>query len=213
MQTQFQGVLPGATIGFMSNAMKQAIAATAARWVVEEGLAYGPAKQKAVREMGLSSRQALPDNDLLEAEVMAYLQCFHADTQPAQLRALREHALTWMVRLQAFRPHLSGAVWRGTATRHSDIHLQLFCDDSKQAEWALLDQGVRFDVSEVNGFRGEKVAALSIQSFCPGLAETVGVHLMVHDHDDLRGGLLPDKQGRTDRGDTAALRQLLDNAA
>ena len=66
----------------MSNAMKQAIAATAARWVVEEGLAYGPAKQKAVREMGLSSRQALPDNDMLEAEVLAYLQNPGRQAQP-----------------------------------------------------------------------------------------------------------------------------------
>ena len=34
-------------------------------------------------------------------------------------------------RLAAFRPYLGGAVWHGTATRLSDIYLQLFCDDSK----------------------------------------------------------------------------------
>jgi hypothetical protein len=196
----------------MSNDIKQEIAATAARLVVEEGLEYGPAKRRALRELGLPSRQALPDNETLENEVMDYVQLFCADSQPQELLALRRLALVWMQRLQEFRPHLSGAVWRGTATRLSDIYIQLFCDDSKQAELALLDKQVRFDVSAVSGFRGETVDALSIHSRCPVLNEDIGVHLMVYDYDDLRGALLPDSRGRPMRGDIAGLRQLVDNA-
>ena len=195
----------------MSNDIKQEIAATAARLVVEEGLEYGPAKRRALRELGLPARQALPDNETLENEVMDYVQLFCADSQPQELLALRRLALVWMQRLQAFRPHLSGAVWRGTATRLSDIYIQLFCDDSKQAELALLDKGVRFDVSAVSGFRGETVDALSIHSHCPELNEDIGVHLMVYDYDDLRGALLPDSRGRPMRGDITGLRQLIDN--
>jgi len=195
----------------MSNDIKQEIAATAARLVVEEGLEYGPAKRRALRELGLPARQALPDNETLENEVMDYVQLFCADSQPQELLALRRLALVWMQRLQAFRPHLSGAVWRGTATRLSDIYIQLFCDDSKQAELALLDKEVRFDVSAVSGFRGETVDALSIHSHCPELNEDIGVHLMVYDYDDLRGALLPDSRGRPMRGDIAGLRQLIDN--
>ena len=195
----------------MSNDSKQEIAATAARLVVEEGLEYGPAKRRALRELGLPARQALPDNETLENEVMDYVQLFCADSQSQELLALRRLALVWMQRLQAFRPHLSGAVWRGTATRLSDIYIQLFCDDSKQAELALLDKGVRFDVSAVSGFRGETVDALSIHSHCPELNEDIGVHLMVYDYDDLRGALLPDSRGRPMRGDIAGLRQLIDN--
>ena len=197
----------------MSSDIKQEIAATAARLVVEEGLEFGPAKRRALRELGLPARQALPDNDLLEQEVFDYVQLFCADTQPQELLALRQLALTWMQRLQEFRPHLSGAVWRGTATRLSDIYIQLFCDDSKQAELLLLDNGVRFEVSAVSGFRGETVDALSIHSHCPELNEDIGVHLMVYDYDDLRGALLPDSQGRPMRGDIHALKQLVDNAA
>ena len=66
-----------------------------------------------------------------------HLALFCADTQPAELRALRGLALRWMQRLAEFRPHLSGAVWRGTATRLSSIHLDLYCDDPKAAEIAL----------------------------------------------------------------------------
>ncbi len=196
----------------MPTDIKLEIAATAARLVVEEGLEFGPAKRRAVRELGLSPRQALPDNDMLEDQVMDYLQLFCADTQPQELLALRRVALVWMERLSDFRPHLSGSVWRGTATRLSDIYLQLFCDDSKQAELALLDQGVRYEVNAVSGFRSETVDTLSIHSHCTALNEDIGVHLMVYDYDDLRGALLPDSRGRPVRGDIAALRQLMDNA-
>jgi hypothetical protein len=185
------------------------IAATAARMVVEEGLEYGPAKRRAVKQLGLSSRAALPDNNLLESEVRDYIALFCADTQPGELRALRALALVWMERLAQFRPHLSGAVWHGTATRLSDIYLQLFCDDSKSAEIALIDRGVNYAVDTVAGLHGGSVDALSIHSRCADIDETVGVHLMVYDHDDVRGALIPDKQGRKPRGDIAAVKQLL----
>ncbi len=197
----------------MTSDTAQEIAATAARLVVEEGMEFGPAKRRAVRELGLSPRQALPDNDLLEREVFDYVQLFCAETQPQELLALRQLALTWMRRLEEFRPHLSGAVWRGTATRLSDIYIQLFCDDSKQAELQLLDKGVRFEVSSVSGFQGETVDALSIHSRCPVLNEDIGVHLMVYDYDDLRGALLPDSRGKPMRGDIDGLQRLVDNAA
>ena len=196
----------------MSQEVKAAIAATAARLVVEEGLEYGPAKRRALRELGLPSRSPLPGNDMLEDEVFDYLNLFCADTQPQELRALRELALTWMERFQVFRPHLSGAVWRGSATRLSDIYIQLFCDDPKSAELSLIDQGVRYDVQAIKGFKGEEVDALSIHSLCTALNEDIGVHLMVYDYDDLRGALQPDERGLAVRGDLASLRQLLDNA-
>ena len=49
--------------------LKSEIAATAARMVVEEGLEYGPAKRRAVRQLGLPTRSPLPDNDLVEESV------------------------------------------------------------------------------------------------------------------------------------------------
>lgn len=192
-----------------SSSATQDIAHTAARMVVEEGLEWGPAKRRAAKQLGLPARTHLPDNDQLEAAVREYIALFCAATQPQELRALRALALVWMERMQAFRPHLSGAVWRGTATRMSDIYIGLFCDDSKSAEIALIDHNVSYDVSEVTGFNGNTVDALSISSLCQPLGETVGVHLMVYDYDDLRGALKADAQGRTQRGDIAALRQRL----
>lgn len=191
------------------DSLKSEIAATAARLVVEEGLEYGPAKRRAVKQLGLSARTALPDNDQVEAEVRDYLRLFCSDTQPAELLALRQLALVWMERMSPFRPHLCGAVWHGTATRLSDVYLQLFCDDAKSAEIELINHNVDYEPRTVTGFRGEAVEALSLAAPCRALGETVGVHLLVHDLDDLRGALVPDAQGRAPRGDLMAVRRLL----
>ena len=185
------------------------IAATAARMVVEEGLEYGPAKRRAVRQLGLPARTALPDNDLVEESVRDYIELFCAETQPLELVALRRLALTWMERVGQFRPYLGGAVWHGTATRLSDIYLQLFCDDPKSAEIALIEHNVDYQARTVTGFNGEPVDALSLSSMSADLGEPIGVHLLIYDHDDVRGALRPDAKGRTPRGDMVAVRALL----
>jgi hypothetical protein len=194
----------------MTAAFAVEVAAAAARLIVEEGLEYGPAKRRAAQVLGRARARSaeLPDNLAIESEVRDYLALFCAETQPAELAALRRLARTWMLRLAPFRPHLSGAVWRGTATRLNDIHLQLFCDDPKSAEISLINQGVRFEVGSASGFRGDTVDVLSTASHCPELDTVVTVHLAVHDLDDLRGALRPDASGRTQRGDLAALDKL-----
>ncbi|MBP6224124.1 MAG: hypothetical protein KA439_03600 [Rhizobacter sp.] len=196
----------------MSSALTAEIAAAAARLVVEEGMEYGPAKQRAARALGKHGTRSaqMPDNGAVEDEVRAYLDLFCADTQPAELAALREVAAIWMERLAEFRPHLTGAVWRGTATRLSSVHLQLFCDDPKSAEIEMLNKGIDFDVGSISGPRNLPVDVLSVSSPSSSLGEEVTVFLTVLDHDDLRGGLKPDASGQTQRGDLVALRRLME---
>lgn len=194
----------------MSDSERAELAAAAARLVVEEGLEYGAAKARAARDLGRHARRAaLPDNEAVEAAVREELALFHAETQPAELAELRRIALIWMERLAPFRPHLSGAVWRGTATRLSAIHLDLYCDDAKSAELALLDRGLDFDVATGTGPRGEPVDVLSVAERSALLNDWVTVHLRVLDHDDLRGALRPDAQGHSWRGSLEALRRLI----
>jgi hypothetical protein len=185
------------------------IASQAARLVVEDGLEYAAAKRHAIRQMGLPARTAMPDNTAMDLAVREYIALFCPEEQAVELVALRELALLWMDRMSDFRPHLGGAVWHGSATRHSDIYLQLFCDDPKSAEWALLDQRVEYHPGTVNGWRAEPVHALTLRVRCEALGQWVLVHLMVHDLDDMRGALKPDAQGRKPRGDSAAVRALL----
>lgn len=184
----------------------------AAALVADDGLEYAAAKQKAARALG--HRGALPTNEALEDAVREHLAVFHADTQPQELRALRELALPWLRRLSAFRPHLAGAAWRGTATRQSALVVDLYCDDPKAAEIELLNRGVDFDLGApptARGGRGEPLDVLAVAVPCPAWREPVTLFLVVHDLDDLRGALKPDGRGRTWRGDLAALQRLLDD--
>ena len=181
--------------------------------MVEEGLEYGPAKRRAARDLGKRSTRAaaLPDNVTVENEVRAYLALFCADTQPAELAALRDVAAAWMKRLAEFRPHLTGAVWRGTATRLSSVHIELYCDDPKAAEMGMLNRGIDFDIGSQSGPRNLPVDVLRVSSPSRALGEEVTVFLTVLDHDDLRGGLKPDASGQTQRGDLPALQQRMEN--
>jgi hypothetical protein len=188
------------------------LAAAAARLVVEQGLEYADAKRKVVRGQ---VRVKVPTNAAIEDEVRSHLSLYCSDTQPAELRALRKLALKWMLRLAAFRPHLGGAAWRGTATRLSSLHLDLYCDDAKTMEITLINLGIPYDSASLpagqGGRRGgEPVPLLSIADACPELGSTVTLLLAVRDVDDLRGALKPDAGGRSWRGDASALRRLLD---
>ena len=189
------------------------IAAAAARLIVEEGLEYGPAKRRAARDIGSRNGVDLPGNDEVEDEVRDYLALFEAETQPAELAELRRIAAAWMERLPAFRPHLAGAVWRGTATRLSSIHLELYCDDSKAAELALIDQRIEYDVSSTDAPRGRTLDVLNVFTPSVALGGTAHVAMTVLDYDDLRGALRRDARGRTERGDLAALRGLISEPA
>jgi hypothetical protein len=200
----------------MAMSLTEELASAAARLVVEEGMEYGPAKRKAARALaGKRVRPAeLPSNEAVEVEVRTYLDLFCADTQPQELAALRRLALQWMARFSEFRPHLAGAAWRGTATRLSSLHIDLYCDDPKGAEIAMINQNVRYEVSgAARGNGGEPLEVLSFAARCPELGDTVTVHLAVRDLDELRGALKPDAQGRTLRGSEAALRRLLEESA
>jgi hypothetical protein len=199
----------------MTSALVDELAASAARLVVEEGMEYASAKRKAARDIGAvrgNARIELPSNEAVEDAVREHIVLFCADTQPAELAALRALALTWMQRLAEFRPHLSGAVWRGTATRLSAIHIDLYADDAKAPEIALINQGIDYDTAEASnaGRRGEPLSVLSLVARSAVLNERFTVHLIVHDHDDLRGALVPDAAGRGWRGDARALARLLE---
>lgn len=187
------------------------IAAIAAGLVADEGMEYGQAKRKAARAFG--SRVELPSNEQVEDALREHIALFCADTQPAELQALREVALLWMQRLAEFRPHVSGAVWRGTATRLSSVHLDMYCDDTKAAEIALINAGEPYDSGALDrpGKR-EPLNVLTVATTSAALGEPVTVHLLLHDLDDQRGALKPDARGRSWRGDLAALRRLLASA-
>ncbi len=194
------------SINYPSDAelLRAEIAAAAARMIAEDGADYATAKRKAAR-LVLGNQKVrgdiLPDNAQVEAEVREYQALFLGDVQPERLRHLRRLALEMMERLAEFSPYLTGAVLNGTAGEHSDIHLHLFADNSKDVAVFLLNANIDYHVSESPHFRSPDRGVETL-SF---LWKREGVHLALYDRDDLRGG----SQKRIERADLNAVRALI----
>ncbi|SDD95293.1 UDP-N-acetylmuramate--alanine ligase [Paraburkholderia lycopersici] len=194
--------------------VREEIAIAAARMIAEDGLDYATAKRKAARQVVGETRIEgtwLPDNDQIEEEIREYQALFQSDSQPAVLRRLREIALEWMQRLEAFNPFLTGAVLNGTAGEHSDIHLQIFCDNAKDVAIWLLNANVQYDVSETRHFAARGfVETLSFMWRPSRTEEPVGIHVALYNTDDLRGAVRADARGRLPRANAQALQALID---
>lgn len=174
--------------------LRTELAVTAARLIAEEGCEYAQAKRRAVQEIfGEGARRlTLPDNSEVEHELRRYLKLFGGDAHRALLAALRSVAADTMQTLHEFDPHLIGAVLNGTATEHSDIHLQLFVDSAKDVELRLMNLGIEFDVDDGDGDR-ERPAALERLNFVvpaagiePLRQRLIGIRLHIYARDAIR---------------------------
>lgn len=135
---------PASILNHHSPALRSELAHAAARLIAEDGMEYGAAKRKAVRQLGLPENFPLPGNAEIEDAVRDYHAIYQEDEQGELLAALRRAAIQLMHRLAPFAPYLTGSVLDGTATRHSRIDLLLFPDSAKEVEIFLLDQGINF---------------------------------------------------------------------
>jgi len=191
--------------------LRAEIATAAARMIAEDGADYGTAKRKAANQI-LGSRRLrgdmLPDNAQIEEEVRIYNELFFSDTQPTRLLALRRLAVEVMENLNLFNPYLTGAVANGTAGEHSEIHLQLFTDNSKEVVLHLLNQHINFETSETTHFKGNN-RLIETLSF---LWKQEGVHLALYQTDDLRGAVKFSETKQPDRLSLQAVRALIVNS-
>jgi hypothetical protein len=134
------------------------LAQLAARHIAEEGLSYAQAKRKAAKQCGVAEHTAaMPSNPAVEQALREYQTQFQADTQPQALLALRQLALRWMGRLARLegleRPcsvWAVGAVVNGTAGEHSPVRLDVYTDELKHFEMALLNAGHSLEYSEAS---------------------------------------------------------------
>ena len=164
--------------------MRERIAHQAARIIAEDGLQnYASAKHKAARQIGAPDTHNLPDNDEVERALRDYQAIFQRDEQSVRLRQLRQQALDAMRLLEAFSPYLTGSVLNGTATRHSDINLQLFTDSAKEVELFLLARQVPYRSGEKHLYFGGEERALPVFTLLEGPAE---INVTVFATEDIR---------------------------
>lgn len=188
--------------------MRLRIAAVAARLMAEDGIDdYALAKRKAAKQLGADDTQSLPGNEEVEAELRAYQSLYQGEEQRERIRELRTKALEAMRMLAEFRPYLAGAVLKGTAGRYGEIDLQLFTDDSKAVELALLNRSIPYDTCDERRFASGRERAVSVLKLMWG---GIPLNVSIYATNDERGTLKNSASGRTiERADTEAVAQLV----
>ena len=121
------------------------IAQAAAQLIVQHGIDdWALAKRKAARQLMLDEGAAHPSNEEVEAALADYQTLFGGQAQRASLRAQRQCALDWMLRLDRFAPLLVGGVAAGWAGEHGAVRIELAADDAKPVAMLLAGQGVAY---------------------------------------------------------------------
>ena len=182
---------------------RRAIAARAARVMAEDSVSdFGAAKRKAARQLGYADNEGLPSNDEVEAELRAYQLLYQNQEQRERLDLLRAAAVELMREFAAHLPHLTGAVWNGTAGRDTGLQIDLFTDAPKAVEIKLLDQNIVCQVDEKPHFNAALTRKVTQLEFA---WTDVAVRLALYGADDLRGALIPGGSGQAQRGNLAAV--------
>lgn len=164
--------------------MRERIAQQAARLIAEDGLQdYALAKRKAAHQIGAPDTHNLPNNSEVEQALRNYQALYQREEQSERLRQLRQQALGVMRLLEQFNPYLTGSVLNGTATRHSDINLQLFADSAKDVELYLLSRQLEYKSGERHFSVGRETRVLPVFTLLDGFTE---VNVTVFATEDLR---------------------------
>ncbi|MDD5329482.1 MAG: hypothetical protein PHX38_05720 [Sulfuricella sp.] len=167
-----------------SQRMRERIAQQAARLIAEDGQQdYALAKLKAARQIGAPDTHNLPNNNEVEQALRDYQSLYQKDEQGERLRQLRQQALAAMRLLERFNPYLVGSVLNGTATRYSDINLQVFADSAKAVELFLLGKQMPYKSGEVRLHFGGEMQTFPVLTLQQDATE---INITVFATDDLR---------------------------
>lgn len=134
--------------------------------MAEDGIEdFALAKRKALRQLGIEGRIALPGNDEIEDHLRAYRALYQADEHTPRVLSLRRAAVSAMKALEHFRPYLTGSVLAGTAGPYAQVELQLFPDDAKQVEFFLLERRIPYEARNVKRYSGDRTREASVLAF------------------------------------------------
>ncbi len=196
--------------------LRQLIAQTAARLMVEDGINdFAYAKKKAGRQLGISENSVLPSNAEIEEEIKLHHELFNED-QPQELNLLRKAALATMQLFERFNPHLTGGVLEGIAGKNGQTDIHLFADSAKEVEIFLLSEQIPFEASEKThrlSDRPSKDKKDKVRKTVPvyTLETELGLQkLSVFEYDDLRLATKRAADGsNAGRADIAEVQQLI----
>jgi hypothetical protein len=188
---------------------RSAIAVQAARLMAQDGIEdYGLAKRKAAKQLGMPDMRRLPNNAEIDAALREYKDIYQLDDQGKRIKLLREQAVSSMLELSEFNPHLTGSVLSGIAGPYATIHLQLYTDSAKAVELFLLNRGLPYRTGQVRLYAGGELRLLPVFSIDD---EGIEIEMTVLETRDLRAPVRITAEGRNiERAKLPTVRALLD---
>lgn len=192
--------------------MRLRLAQEAAQILLQNGSRdYYAAKHKAALHLGAVDTRNMPSNTEIEAALQEYQRIFRADTQPAELRRLRQAALQAMQFFKDFKPRLVGSVLRGTADEHSVVMLHVIVATVEDLDLFLLQYNIPFEMGEKRvRFQTDRVQILPVYRF---VAEEVPIEMVIFAQDGPRQPpLSPLDNKPMQRADIQTLEKLLQTA-
>ncbi len=149
----------------------------AARLMAEEGVSgVDEALHRAARRLGVDGRD-LPEPREVEAALALHHELFKGESQPRELRELREQARRAMRLLAPFEPRLVGRVLDGSADHHTPIQLQLFAERPEAVGILLHEHHIPHHLDERSLKEGRLERRLPLYRFHAG---EVRFELMVY---------------------------------
>lgn len=158
--------------------MRLRLAQEAAQILLQNGSRdYYAAKQKAALHLGAADTRNMPSNIEIESALQEHQRIFRADSQPTELRRLRQSALQAMQFFKDFNPRLVGSVLRGTADKYSIVSLHVFASAVEDLDLFLLQYNIPFEVGEKRvRFQLEQMQSLPAYRF---VADEVPVEMVI----------------------------------
>ena len=191
--------------------VRERLAQLAAEYMAETGSQdFQLAKKKALHQFGGIESLNLPSNKEIQQALISYQHIFRFDSQPIQLKKLRQAALEAMHFLHRFKPRLVGNVLSGTADINSAIYIHLFAETSEEVAVFLMDNNIPYD-EELKRFhmKGEEYEYFPAFAF---LADETPVHLIVFSEQGLHHAPLSSVDGKPmQRADIKAVTKLIDS--
>lgn len=153
------------------------IAESDSDWARARELVLGQARE----QLGKLPAGAVPTSSEIESAVRAHFALYDPERHAEVLAAKRRLALETMHFFSDFRVYLTGAVLNGAANNESNICLEIFCDDVKAVETALLDAGIEFEpVNFAGGAMGDPLESLGFLVRVPEQNTFEGIRLDIH---------------------------------
>lgn len=132
-----------------ASGLKWDIAQTAARLMHQQRLQdYGIAKRKALESLGLSTREALPENRLIDEALQQQLALFASEADREWAVKLQQTAQDASDFLADFRHYIGGSLASQTCKQDDRLEVHLYCDAPENLLWALQENQIPYDESQ-----------------------------------------------------------------